>query len=151
MKRQDCAKKSKDQKLLHIYSNQVKQNIDSLLKGENKEIWTKSLTNELGRLSQGITNVKGNYVVEFFKKSEVPKNRKVTYSNMICDYKPLKKEKHRVRLTIGGDKLEYFGDTTSPAASLLETKLLINSTISDSNKGARFMTLDIKDFFCKHC
>ena len=45
MKRQDCEQKSKDRKLLHIYSNQVKQNIDSLLKGKNKEFCTKYLTN----------------------------------------------------------------------------------------------------------
>ena len=66
---------------------------------------------------------------------------------MVCDIKPHKEEKYRVRLTIGGDKLEYLSDSSSPAASLIETKLLLNSVISDSNKGARFMTLDIKDFF----
>ena len=66
---------------------------------------------------------------------------------MVCDHRPLKTEKHRVRLTIGGDKLECTFDTASPAASLLETKLLLNSVISDAAKGARFLTLDIKDFF----
>ena len=66
---------------------------------------------------------------------------------MVCDYRPLKKEKYRVRLTVGGDKLDYDFDSTSPAASLVETKLLLNSVISDSARGARFMTIDIKDFF----
>ena len=50
-------------------------------------------------------------------------------------------------LVVGGDKLDYSNDTTSPAASLIETKLLLNSVISDSARGVRFMTLDIKDFF----
>ena len=66
---------------------------------------------------------------------------------MVCDYRPLKKETHRVRLTVGGDKLDYNFDAASPAASLIDTKLLLNSVISDSAKGAKFMTLDIKDFF----
>ena len=66
---------------------------------------------------------------------------------MICDFKPNIFEKYRVRLTVGGDVLDYFSDSSSPAASLLETKLLINSVISDSDKGAKFCTLDIKDYF----
>ena len=66
---------------------------------------------------------------------------------MVCDIKQRKTEKHRVRLTIGGDVLDYFGDTSSPTASLIETKLILNSTISDSHLGARFMTLDIKAYF----
>ena len=62
-------------------------------------------------------------------------------------YKPLKKEKHSVRLTIGGDKLEYVFDTAASAESLIETKLLVNSVVSDSHKNSRFLTLNIKDFY----
>jgi hypothetical protein len=45
-------------------------------------------------------------------------------------------EAYRIRMVVGGDKLLYPDDPASPAASLLETKLLINSTISDAHKGA---------------
>ena len=69
---------------------------------------------------------------------------------MVCDYRPLKEEKYRVRLTIGGDVLEYENNASSPAASLLETKLLLNSVISDAHAGARFMTADLKDFHTVH-
>ena len=41
----------------------------------------------------------------------------------------------------------YTLDAGSPAANMLETKLLANSTISDTSKGARFMSSDLKDFF----
>ena len=41
---------------------------------------------------------------------------------MVCDHRPLKKEQDRVRLTLGGDILDYLGDTSSPAASLIESK-----------------------------
>ena len=68
---------------------------------------------------------------------------------MICDFRPLKSELYsvRFRLTVGGDCLEYTSDAASPAASLIETKVLLNSIISQSAKGCRFMTLGIKDFF----
>ena len=52
---------------------------------------------------------------------------------MVCDFRPGKDDQYRTRLTIGGDKLDFFGDSASPAASLLETKLIINSTISDAH------------------
>ena len=61
--------------------------------------------------------------MNFIPFSKVPKNKKVAYANMVCDVRPTKTEKYRVRLTIGGDVLEYFGDSASPAASLIETKL----------------------------
>ena len=66
---------------------------------------------------------------------------------MFCDYRPLKLKKYRVRLTVGGDKLTCDFDVASPAASILESKLLINSVISDAHKGERFLTFGIKDFF----
>ena len=65
---------------------------------------------------------------------------------MVSDYCPLKEEQYRVRSTIGGDRLDYVNETVSPAAHLFNTKLLINSTISDAESNARFMTIDIK-----HC
>ena len=53
---------------------------------------------------------------------------------MICDFRPLKDDPYRVRLTVGGDKLEYDNDAGSPAASFIETKLILNITISDAKK-----------------
>ena len=58
-------------------------------------------------------------------------------------FRPLKVEQHRVRMTIGGDKLTYTDDIPSPAASMLETKLLINNVISD--KKVRFLTIDLEN------
>ena len=99
-------------------------------------------------MAQGISDgVSGTDTIDFIRKSEVPANKKVTYANFICDYRPLKTEPHRVRLTVGGDKLYCPYDGGSPAASLLETKLILNSTISDAKKGARFLSDDLKDHF----
>ena len=135
----------------HIFENDKKLTIDKLLEGPTKNTWLKSLDNELGRLSDGFNHIKGTNTIAFIYKHQVPENKKVTYANMVCDYRPLKEEKYRVRLTVGGDKLVCEFDVASPAASILEAKVLINSVISDANKGARFLTLDIKDFFlCSH-
>ena len=41
-----------------------------------------------------------------------------------------------MQLVVGGDKLFYEFDSGSPAASLLETKLLVNRVISDAHKGS---------------
>ena len=66
---------------------------------------------------------------------------------MICDHRPLKTQTHRVQLILGGDVLVYAGYASSPAASLSEAKLLLNSVISDIHLGVRFMSLDIIIFF----
>ena len=134
-------------KLLHIFDTTgKKQTIDSLLRS-NPVTRKPPLSNEIGRLAQGIRDVKGNDTLGSVLITDAPKNKKVAYANMVCDHRPLKKEKDRVRLTLGGYVLDYFGDTSSPAASLLEAKLLINSVISDAHRGARFMSLDIKYHF----
>ena len=60
---------------------------------------------------------------------------------------PIKNGTKKVQFTVGGDHLQYPDDRIMPAATLLETELLLNSTISQSAKCTRFMTLDIKDYF----
>jgi hypothetical protein len=45
----------------------------------------------------------------------------------------------------GGDKVHYPGDAGTPTADLITVKLLINSIFSTA--GAKFMTMDIKDFY----
>ncbi len=44
-----------------------------------------------------------------------------------------------------GDRVHYPGDAGTPTADLLTVKLLLNRIISTPN--AKFMTLDIKDFY----
>ena len=70
----------------------------------------------------------------------------VTYGSFVCDHQILKQEPQQVRLTVGGDKLDYPFDTSSPVSSLIEAKFMLNSTISDARKGVKFMAADL-DFF----
>jgi hypothetical protein len=69
----------------------------------------------------------------------------VMYSSFVCELKPNKEEKHRTRLTAGGDRINYPEDMGTPTADMTLVKILLNSVIS--TKDARCMTLDIKDFY----
>ena len=64
---------------------------------------------------------------------------------MVASVRPIKAEVNRVRVTVGGDRLDFPGVTTTHCDGLTTTKCLLNSTIS--TLGADFMTLDIKDFY----
>ena len=102
----------------------------------------------MGQIStKNIHNVSYTDTIEFIPFTDVPSNRDVTYARFVCDHRPLKAEPWRVRVVVGGDRLSYHEDPRSPAASLLETKILLNSIISDAKRGARFMSLDLKDCF----
>ena len=134
----------------HVYDQQGhKMNIDRLIQDlVLQKVWSPALENELGRLSQGFRGrVKPQDVLDFILHSEIPHDRKIIYANFICDHRPLKAEKFCVRMTIGGDKLDYPDSTASPTASLLETKLLINSVISGHRiHNSKFCSINIRDF-----
>ena len=52
-------------------------------------------------------------------------------------------------MTSGGDKIDNPGDARSPDVSMLDTKLQINSTLSDASKNARHLGLNIKKYFLR--
>ena len=79
-----------------------------MIKGPKGLIWNKSLSNEWGRLAQGNDNgVRSTDTINFIHKNEVPPDRDVTYATFVLDHKPLKTEEHRVRITVGGNRLTY--------------------------------------------
>ena len=132
----------------HIYDNNGKRETLSSLLKKDPLIWDKALSNEWGRLAQGNKyGVVPTNTIEFILLKDVPAGRDITYTSFICDKRPLKPEPFRVRVVVGGDRLTYGEDAGSPATDLLETKLLINSTISDADKGAKFLSSDLKDYF----
>ena len=117
----------------------------SLRLGKDKHLWIQSFSNELGRLTQGVRDIKGTDCITFIKKSDIPKHKKIAYARIVCSIRPQKKEPYRTRMTIGGNLLDYAGNTKAPTADLVTMKLLLNSVLS--TPGARFMTIDIKNFY----
>jgi hypothetical protein len=55
------------------------------------------------------------------------------------------KKKGRVRLTIGGDRLNYSGDVATSTTYITTFKILVNSTLS--TKDAAMMMMDIKNYY----
>jgi hypothetical protein len=100
------------------------------------------LSNELGRICQGTHDIAGTNTAFFIELTSIPKDRKITYGKLVCDFKPNKTEKHRVILTVGGDRLDYRGDTATSTADITTFKILINSTLSTTE--AKMMMIDIK-------
>jgi hypothetical protein len=118
-----------------------------LSKGPNAELWRQALANDLGRLAQGVGTrmPTGTNTIFFIKRHLVPIGRKITYGRLVSSIRPTKDEVHRVRVTVGGDRLDYPGITTTQCASLTTTKCLLNSTLSTPD--AKFMVLDIKNVY----
>ena len=142
--------------MCHVYHPHSgdKQSLDKLLVGDEAITWQRSLSNEIGRLAQGIgasrptpEQIKGTNTLIFIPKREVPRGSKITYINFVCDIRQHKKETHRTRATAGGDRLEYHADPSAPAIGILDTKIHLNSVISDSEIGARYCVADIKDYY----
>jgi hypothetical protein len=108
-------------------------------------LWKRGFGNECGRLFQGIRDIPGTDTSFFIKLTNVPKDRKITYAKIVCDYKPHKKEKERVRLTVGGDILDYSGDVATSTANITTFNILVNSTLSTED--AAMMMMDIKNYY----
>ena len=115
----------------HIYRpDGKKETIASLLQGSDRKIWEWSLSNKWGCLAQGNNNnVVATDMINFIHQHKVPTNKDVTYATFVLDYQPLKSKPHQVRITVSSDCSAYNADAGLPAANMLETKLIINSTI----------------------
>ncbi len=64
---------------------------------------------------------------------------------VVCEVRPEKENPDRTRITIGGNRICYPGNVGTNTASLELVELLLNSVLS--RKGARFSTIDIKNFY----
>ena len=105
-----------------------------------RDIWMKSFTNELGRLAQGICDVPGTDIIDSIPHADVTVGTTVTYGRIVCTYRPQKIEKHRTRLTVGGNLSICLYDVSAPTSDVTTEKLLFDSFIS--TPGARFIILD---------
>ena len=115
----------------------------------NKKSMGHIIRNKFGRLANGVGNRIKNptNTIQFIRKKDIPQDcrKDVTYGSFVCSVQPEKKEKNRTRFTVGGDRINYPGAVATPTADMIVAKLLFNSVIS--TKGARFMTINISDFY----
>ena len=98
----------------------------------------------MGRLAQGVRPhmLTGTNTIHFIHPSNKPTNRKATYLKIVAELKPHKAGKHRVRFTVGGNRIDYPGIVTTPTTEIQTVKLHLKSVISDVN--ASYLVADIK-------
>ena len=109
--------------------------------------WIESMTDEFGRLCQGHgpSMPTGTDTMFFIHKSKVPRHKKPTYIRVVTAYRPEKAKPKRVRITVGGDRIDYDGNVSTKTADLAVVKIHLNSVIS--TRDGRYMTGDLKDFY----
>jgi hypothetical protein len=54
----------------------------------------------------------------------IPHDRTVTYTRIVVDYRPHKKDPNRVHITVGGNLITYPGELTTQTKDLIMTKIL---------------------------
>ena len=91
--------------------------------------------------------VKGTNIIFFVDKADISVDRwkDVMYGRIVVSYRPEKSEPNCIRLTVGGDRVNYHEDWGTPTTDILTIKLFLNRTIS--TPGVRFITFNVKYFY----
>jgi hypothetical protein len=113
-----------------------------------RKIWSAAMCKELGHLANDWENEEGTKTIEFMsidEIKEIPKGCIVTYARIVVDYCPQKKDPNQVRITVGGNLIDYPGEPTTRITDMITSKILWNSTLSTPN--ARYMCADMKNFY----
>jgi hypothetical protein len=87
-----------------------------------KDVLTKAMCKELGRLAQGFCDKAGTNTVFFMTKDEIrhlPRDRRVAYARIVVAQKD---DPNRVRITVGGNLIDYPGELTTRTADLTTSK-----------------------------
>ena len=74
-----------------------------------------------------------------------PSREQIQY--FVSNINPLKEDKQYVRITVGGDRIDYKGHPISTAVSILDTVIITNGVIHDTHKWERYGTVDISKFY----
>jgi hypothetical protein len=94
-------------------------------------VWNKAASSEFGRLAQGVGGrIEGSNIIFFILHQGIPKGKVVTYGRFVVEIRTKKPEVHRVRLTVGGNLIQYPGDASKRSTDLPTSKCIWNSTIS---------------------
>ncbi len=115
------------------------------------ETWQTAFGKDFGGMAQGDnkTGQRGMNAMFVMTHDEIKhmlkEGKKFTYGNPVVNYRPQKDDLHQIRITAGGNLIKYKSSPSVPTADLDTAKLHWNSMIS--TKGAKYMCLDIKNFY----
>jgi hypothetical protein len=120
---------------------------------ETAEIWQTAFGKDFGGMTQGDNKTEhaGTNSVLIMTHSEIniamKAGHKWTYARVVVNYRPQKEDPNRIQIAVRGKLITYKGDTSTRTADLTTSKLLQNSVLS--TKGARYMCLDLENFYLK--
>jgi hypothetical protein len=77
----------------------------------------------------------------------IPQDCTVTYARIGINHQPQKDDPNCVRITVGGNLIDYPYELTTPTADMVSAKIMWNSVIS--TQGAKFGGVDIKSMYLK--
>ncbi len=109
--------------------------------------WQTAFGKDFGGMAQGgkKTGQKGTNSIFVMTHAEIPyipKDRTVTYAQVVVNFCPQKTDLHQIRITAGGNLINYPSKLSTWTADLATSKLMWNSMLS--TPGAKYMCLDIK-------
>ena len=93
-------------------------------------------------ISGQVSQHKNNQIL---KKENIPQGEKAVYTRLVVDMGPNKAVHERLRMRMGGDRMESVMETTTRIADLTTCKLHMNGVVS--TPGARFAGGDVKGFY----
>ena len=137
--------------VVHPVSRETISKYQTLAKNPvTKETWTTAWGKEWGHLAQGdetknTAETDSLFVITHKEILNIPKDRTVTYAQMVVNYCPQKPDPNRVRITAGGNIIKYPGKITTGTADLTTSKIMWNSVLS--TKDTKYMCIDIKNFY----
>ena len=100
------------------------------------EVWQMAFEKDFGGMAQGNekTGQKGTNSMFVMNHTEIIKayaeKQKFTYAKIVVDFCLQKEDPHRIRITAGGNLIQYKGNVSTQTAELTTSKLLWNSVIS---------------------
>ena len=98
------------------------------------------MSDEVGRCFQGndAHPDSGTDACFFINRDDVPKNKKPTYARIVAEDRPHKEIKKRIRLTVGGNRIEYPGAVSTKTSDLTPltrhsraTRAVTESTVTE--------------------
>jgi hypothetical protein len=105
------------------------------------------MSKELHCLAQECTGItKGTNTIFFLSHADIcniPSDRTVTYARIVINHHPQKEDPNRVRITVGGNLIDYPFELTTCTANMVSSKILCNIVICTKN--ACFAGANIKN------
>jgi hypothetical protein len=114
------------------------------------EIWMTTFGKDFGEISQGDNKMgqketNAMFVMSPSKILQIPKDHVITYAWVVVNHRLQKEDPNCIRITPGGNLINYPGDLTTRMVNITTAKLHWNSVLSTPK--AKFMCLDIKLFY----